>query len=177
MSLLFRAAMGTLLLFVLVPAIHAQSFDADAVISQSFDAQGNLKPEFQPQLVQASAQFQSLPSQVQQIFGNERVELQLKLSNGKTQTLGLVMSGDAIQAITAHAPENPTLLLNTDEQSIGEIMQSKDVYQTFILKVNQGKLKYEGKDAGTQSKLFVINIMVWITNLVNAILFFFAGKK
>ncbi len=113
---------------------------------------------------------------MQQLLGNERVEVQLKLSNGQTKTVGLVMNGATIETVVARSLPNPTLVLKTDEATVTEIMKSTDAYNTFVLKVNQGKLKYEGKSEATKSKLFFVNAVVWFTNLVNAFLHFFVGK-
>lgn len=145
------------------------AFDARTFLDNGFDAEGKLTLELQGQLAQATAQFQQLPAPVQSLFGNQRVKFELTRDDGVMDTLGITLQNNQILDVVRRAPENPTLLVQTDEETLNQIAQSPDAGAAFLNAVNTGRVHYQGLDLGTSAVTFVAGALLWVTNLLAGI--------
>ncbi len=160
-------------LFLGSVGVYAQPFDAGSFLDAAFDESGNLSAEAQAQLGYASQQFQSLPSPVQAIFGNQRVQVNLTRNDGTVETLGVVLSDNEILSFTRHAPANPSMNISTNEATMQQIAQSGNVSDAFIQAVNSGKLTYSAvQGGGGEFAVFMANIATWVMTIINAVAHF-----
>jgi hypothetical protein len=147
----------------------AQPLNTGELLDTVFNENGELLPEYRGEISKANEEFQNLSSEVQTLFGNQRIYVELKLDDGSVERLGVITQGNTIQTALRHAPANPTLKINADESSIQAIANSTDKAQAFVQAVNQGKLKYEGLNSQATFATFMADLLVFFTNLVNAI--------
>ncbi len=148
---------------------HAQPFDASTFLDTSFNEDGTLKSELQSQLSFASQQFQELPGPVKAIFGNQRVAVDFTRADGTVEHLGVVLTNNMVTSFTRFPPANPTMTVQTDESTALDIASSGNISEGFIQAVNSGNLSYTAVEGGGgEFAVFVANIMVWVTTIINA---------
>lgn len=145
----------------------AQS-DTRTLLESSFDETGLLKEEFAPQLEYANQQFSQLPGPVKSIFGNQTIEVELKLNDGSVETLGIITKDEAISLLTYGLPIKETLKVWIDEETANTIANSSDIQTAFTNAVNQKKLKYEGITADAQFTTFIADLVVFASTVINA---------
>jgi hypothetical protein len=145
----------------------AQS-DTQTLLKNSFTEGGLLKDELLPQLEYATQQFSELPGPVKSIFGNQVIEVELKLDDGSIETLGVVTKGEAIAQVTKGVPVKETLKVRVDEETLNTIANADDIQAAFIEAVSQKKLTYEGVTAEAQLTVFITDIVVWLLIIINA---------
>ncbi len=157
------------LCFILIASgvVFAQA-DTRTLLENSFDETGLLKEEFAPQLAYANQQFAELPGPVRSIFGNQTIEVELKLNDGSVETLGIVTKDEAISLLTYGVPIKETLKVWIDEETANTIANANDIQTAFITAVNQKKLRYEGVTADAQLTTFVADVVVWVSTIINA---------
>ncbi len=155
-SILFLGVMG-----------FAQT-DTQTLLENSFNEGGMLKEELLPQLEFANQQFSELPGPVKAIFGNQVIEVELKLNNGSIETLGVITKGESINQVTKGIPVKETLKVRVDEETLNTIANAEDIQTAFVEAVSQKKLTYEGVTAEAQLTTFITDIVVWITVVINA---------
>ena len=142
----------------------------------AFDAQGNFKPEFQSQITIANQQFQQLPDVTKVLFGNERMQVEITLNNGQTETIGIITQNNGVQSITKRAIDNPTLRITTSENTIQGIAQSHNPLAAFASASTNGTLKITALAPSSQAKVAIVNAFSWITTIINALIYFVTGK-
>lgn len=147
--------------------VFAQT-DTQTLLENSFDEGGMLKEELLPQLDYANQQFTELPGPVKSIFGNQIIEVELKLNDGSIKTLGVITKGESINQLTYGVPVKETLKVWVDEATLNTIANADDIQTAFVTAVSQKKLKYEGVTADAQLTTFITDVVVWITLVVNA---------
>lgn len=154
--------------FLLLGILGFAQSDTQTLLENSFNEGGMLKEELLPQLAYANQQFSELPGPVKAIFGNQVIEVELKLNNGSIETLGVVTKGEAIAQVTKGIPVKETLKVKVDEETLNEIANAEDIQSAFVEAVSQKKLTYEGVTADAQLTTFITDIVVWITLVINA---------
>ncbi len=158
-----------MLLFAL--STRAQSFDAGTFLDSSFNENGTLKTELQDQLFIASQQFQALPSPVKAIFGSQRIAVDFTRSDGTVEHLGVVLSNNEVTSFTRFPPANPSMTVHTDEGTAAQMVLSGNISEAFVQAVNSGNLSYNAVvGGGGEFAVFMANIMVWISTVINAFL-------
>lgn len=156
-------------IFFVSMSVSAQSYDSETIIHSSFTPDGELVPELAAHLNEATTRFQSLPSPVKTLFGNQRMAVEVELNNGRTQSFGIVTERDEVVQVTNHAPSNPTMRIQTSESTLGEIAQSEDVGAAAITAINQGKLTYHGLTTRATVPVVVADVVVWATSVVDTL--------
>jgi hypothetical protein len=148
--------------------VHAQ-LSAKELLEASFDDAGNLKGHFAPQIDYANTQFAQLPGPVRSIFGNQAIEVELTLKDGKKALIGVITQNEKITHVTHGIPIKETLRVWIDEETAYTIGNAPNIPRAFTNAVTQGKLRYEGITGNAQVTVLITNIMVWVSTLVNAI--------
>ncbi|MFH0970084.1 MAG: hypothetical protein V1776_01335 [Candidatus Diapherotrites archaeon] len=148
---------------------YAQESTIAPLLDTVFLENGNLNPALSEEIALATSEFKKLPLPVQSLFGNQRIHVELKLMGGSIEKLGIITVDNTIQSLTRYPPTDPTLKVWTDEETIHTIANSEDQAGAFVQAVNQGKLKYQGVDSSATLTTLIADIMVFLTNLVNAI--------
>ncbi len=147
----------------------AQSFDAGTFLDSSFNENGTLKLELENQLSFASQQFQALPSPVKAIFGSQRIAVDFTRNDGTVEHLGVVLSNNEVTSFTRFPPANPSMTVHTNEQTAAQIASSENISEAFVQAVNSGNLSYNAVvGGGGEFAVFIANIMVWISTVINA---------
>lgn len=167
-----RCIIFLLVLAVFSPQAWSQTPSAVAVLNATFDSSGELLPSAQSQLGYANNQFQTLPDTIKAIFGNQRIVLDLTLNSGANEQLGIVFANNQLVSLTRYAPTDPTMRVTTNEATAMAIAQSDNISEAFMQAVNSGNLTYEGISGSGTLAVWITNIVVWITLVVNAFLHF-----
>lgn len=165
------------ILFILAASAYAQAPSlAGEFLEAGFGSQGDPLPQLVAQYPVMTAQFQALPGPIQNLFGDQRIELELTLKSEKTEEIGIVIENKEIKSLARYYPSEPTMRVTTDEYTLEGIAQSKDQYKAFTDAVGAGTLKYEGYDSSTQTSLAAVDFVVWVSNFFGGI-FEFLGFK
>ncbi|AKB60937.1 hypothetical protein MSMAS_0997 [Methanosarcina mazei S-6] len=94
--------------------------------------------------------FDNVPSLVQRLVGSEEIAGRIKLNNGEMLYVTLLMNGgkvgDFYRYDTPNDPNSkfgPTITVESDEDTIREILNSDDRLRKSVEKMNDGSLKVE----------------------------------
>ncbi len=165
--MMHRLVLGFLTFTLILGMVSAQT-DAKSFIEVAFDESGELNPLLQPQITQANMHIQSLPGPIKALFGSQRMSVELRLTDGGIETLGVVTKKNRIESFTRYAPRNPSMRIWTDESTVTTITQSRDPAGAFVDAVNQGKMKYRGLTPESAFPTFVADVVVWTITLFKA---------
>lgn len=153
---------------LLVSGMGLAQTDTQTLLENAFNEYGLLKEELAPQLEYANQQFKELPGPVKSIFGNQTIEVELKLNDGSVKTIGIITQKESISQISLGLPIKETLKVWIDEETALTIANAKDMQKAFVDSVNQGKLKYEGVTADAKLTTFIADIVVFASTVINA---------
>ena len=153
--------------------IHAGSVDVGSYLNASFLENGTLDPSLEGNLDQATSEFAQLPGPVQALFGNQTIALDLKREDGTIEHLGITIQDNTVKSFTRFSPQNPTMRVETDEETVLNIAESKDKTGAFLEAVNSKTLTYEGLNSSGETAAFATGIFTWITLVIKSFAHFF----
>ncbi|TAH76023.1 MAG: hypothetical protein EWM52_01130, partial [Methanosarcina mazei] len=118
--------------------------------SVNSSAENDLYSELSAQMELYNENFDNVPSLVQRLVGSEEIAGRIKLNNGEMLYVTLLMNGgkvgDFYRYDTPNDPNSkfgPTITVESDEDTIREILNSDDRLRKSVEKMNDGSLKVE----------------------------------
>jgi hypothetical protein len=113
-------------------------------------AENDLFSELSSQMKLYNENFDNVPSLVQRLVGSEEIAGRIKLNNGEMLYVTLLMNGgkvgDFYRYDTPNDPDSkfgPTITVESDEDTIREILNSDERLRKAVEKMNDGSLKVE----------------------------------
>lgn len=100
-----------------------------------------------------------VPSVVKTLFGNERINAQITLTNGSVIVIGGVTKDGKVIEAKEGGIDNPTMEVSVSEAAIGEISSSKDPAGAFQGALNSKKISYHGVSTGAKIKLGIVSVV------------------
>lgn len=102
--------------------------------------------------------FDKMPSFVRTLFGNERINANITLTNGTVITMGGVTKDGKIIEAKEGGIGNPTMEVFVSESAINDITASKDPAGAFKGALDSKRLSYRGVSTGAKVKLSIVSI-------------------
>lgn len=84
-----------------------------------------------------------IPSPINKILGDERVNLHFELSDGNNVILGMITEDDRFSSLKIGELDNPSLNVYTTEEVIKSLETSENPFLTFQTALQEGKIRYE----------------------------------
>ncbi len=147
-----------LVILLLVSSTGVASSAGDVTPASTFTTSVNsseendLYSELSAQMELYNENFDNVPSLVQRLVGSEEIAGRIKLNNGEMLYVTLLMNGgkvgDFYRYDTPNDPNSkfgPTITVESDEDTIREILNSDDRLRKSVEKMNDGSLKVEIK--------------------------------
>jgi hypothetical protein len=107
--------------------------------------------------------FDEVPVLFQRLVGSEQIAGKIKLDNGEILYVTLLMSGGkVIDFYNYDTPDDsyskfePSIIVETDEQSVRKILDSTDPLKEAVDSMNEGSLKVEAKGLFLNAELWAI---------------------
>ena len=153
-----------------------QSASAEQLFQKYFDKKGELTVEGNKLVGEINSLTEKLPLQLKQLFGNERMEFHIKLSSGKTQTIGVVTKDSKIEEAKAKPIASPNFIIKTDEKTARKIVFSEQAAKEFLSAVNDKKIEIAATGWREKMKLwlflFFVKTSEGIGSITARVLFF-----
>ena len=93
-----------------------------------------------------------LPNFVKNIFGNEKVNVEIKMNDGSTLVLGVETAEGKVIKLFKGEIDDPTLKVEVSEDVLTSIANSRDPVNGFISALSSDQIKYESLRAKTSIK-------------------------
>lgn len=148
-------------------SVSAQETSAREMITTSFTSEGELETNLYPTLSRVNTDLRQLPTPVLTLFGNQRIRVDLTLSDGTRETLGIVTNANSIRTITRYAPRDATMGIKTDEETIKRIAFADDKAGMVIEAVNTGRLTYGAIRQEATIPTVAADVTVLVSNIWN----------
>ena len=136
--------------------------------SVNSSAENDLYSELSAQMELYNENFDNVPSLVQRLVGSEEIAGRIKLNNGEMLYVTLLMNGgkvgDFYRYDTPNDPNSkfgPTITVESDEDTIREILNSDDQLRTSVEKMNDGSHKVEREGFFRKTVLWSIKQLYW----------------
>lgn len=100
--------------------------------------------EAQVRAMHAQVQDQELPGALGKFFGNERINIYIAQSDGEKEVVGLRMERRKVVSLSLEELAKPTIKIYTSQETMGEIMNSKNQIQALKKSLDSGKITYSG---------------------------------
>ena len=84
-----------------------------------------------------------IPSPINKILGDERVNLHFELSDGDNVILGMITEKNMFSSLKIGELDNPSLNVYTTEEVIKSLESSENPFLTFQIALQEGKIRYE----------------------------------
>ena len=94
--------------------------------------------------VNTKLQNQALPELMASLFGNERINLHVKVNEKEELVFGILFKDGTFQYIQIGELENPTMRAYTDEKTAITIINAEDPLTIFFSAIQDGKITYSG---------------------------------
>lgn len=144
----------TLLLFVQITGIASSA--GDITPASIFSTSANSSPdndlftELSAQAELYNENFDHVPALVQRLVGSEEIAGKIELNNGEMLYVTARMAGGKVDDFYNYPAENdpnskfgPTITVESDEETVREILGSDDKLRTAVECINEGSLKVE----------------------------------
>ena len=86
----------------------------------------------------------SIPTPLKQLFGNETVNVFVKMESGKMEKIGIRTKDAKIEEIKYRGLQKPTLNVFVSEETVREIIASEEPVQEIVKALQTGKISYHG---------------------------------
>lgn len=106
-----------------------------------------------------------LPSALGALFGNERINLHVRLNSGEEVVLGLTIENKVIQGIQEGELDDPTMNTYVGEDAINEIMDSDDPTSSLMDALDNREITYRGVGFFNWLKYVIVSIISKIVSL------------
>ncbi|MFH1255992.1 MAG: hypothetical protein V1494_01735 [Candidatus Diapherotrites archaeon] len=117
----------------------------------------------------------TVPGFVISIFGNERINLMVKMDDGSGRKFGIISSnGKVAEAYSAYLTK-PTMEATAKESTIQRIRKSNAPVSEFTKALNSGEIQYKGIGLGNQVKEAGVKAGSSIYGIADSFLGFFNG--
>lgn len=108
-------------------------------------------------------QFDEVPVLFQRLVGSEQIAGKIKLENGEMLYVTFLMAGGKVMDFYRYdTPEDPyskfepTIIVETDEQTVRKILDSNDLLREAVDCMNEGSLKVEAKGLFQSAELWAV---------------------
>ena len=109
---------------------------------------------------------EKFPNFVKTVFGNERINIILKMNDGSIVNLWMETENAKIINLAYGELDNPTLVVETSEDTLNRIGKSEKPIDEFLFAINNGEIRYEAKKITSGIKTgigkFLSRIFYWI---------------
>lgn len=96
------------------------------------------------------------PEILKSILGDEKINLQIARNNASTFRVGLDMVSGRINGTVPGGWDDPTIIIDTSEESINNIRSSRDPIVTFEDEREAGRINFEATDLVARAKLAAV---------------------
>ncbi len=144
-----------LVVLLFAPITGVASSAGDITAASIFTTSANSSPE-NDLFTELSAQMklynenENVPSLVQRLVGSEEIAGKIELNNGEMLYVTLRMAGGKVSEFYKYDTPNdpnskigPTITVESDEETIREILESDDKLRKAVEKMNEGSLNVE----------------------------------
>jgi hypothetical protein len=128
-------------------------------LSQSLQDE-NLK-EFKQAYNDQSSQ---VPGFLGEIIGGERINVKLEV-NSSNKTMGASFEGVEIDKISSDGIKDPTIEAWTDQETVKEIAESEQKYDTLQKKLDKKEINYKTTTLGAAAKVKTLEIVNEVVSL------------
>lgn len=147
-----------LVVFLLAPAAGAASIAGEITEAEFFKfsensaSEDDLFTELSTQVELYNENFNNVPSLVKRLVASEEIAGRIELNNGEMLYVTLLMRGGKVGEFYRYdTPDDPnsrfgpSITVESDENTIREILDSDDTLRTAVEKMNEGTLKVDVK--------------------------------
>jgi len=106
---------------------------------------------------------------IKDVFGNQVIHVIIKKEGGDIEFGATTDSRGYITKLERGTPENPTLRLISDEETVERIINSDDPVQETKDALLSGKITYEGVTIVNKVKVGIIKVVQWFAHLFGLI--------
>jgi len=145
--------------FVSVSALPSVDSSVEEVINWAFDEKGFASKELKEEIAKVNGLADSFPALVKGIFGNETINATVFLNDGNIEKIGIKTRNLRIVKVQRGHFRKPSLLAETTEETLREIIASNDISAKAIDAINSGKINYEGVDFVSRVKVMGVKII------------------
>ncbi len=118
--------------------------------SANSSPENDLYTELSAQMGLYNENFDNVPSLVQRLVGSEEIAGKIELNNGEMLYVTLRMAGGKVNEFYSYDTPNdpnskigPTITVESDEETIREILESDDKLRKAVESMNEGSLNVE----------------------------------
>jgi len=151
--------LGLFLIVILLVPITGSASDAGDItpvelftISANSSTDTDLFSELSAQVDLYNENFDKVPSLVKRLVASEEIAGRIELDNGEMLYVTLLMRGGQVGEFYRYDTPNdpnsrfgPSIIVESDEDTIREILDSDDTLRKAVEKMNEGSLKVEVK--------------------------------
>ncbi|HII81572.1 MAG TPA: hypothetical protein HA261_14570 [Methanosarcina sp.] len=158
-----------LVVLLLAPVTGVASSAGNIIAADSFNTsinsstENDLFTELSSQMKLYNENFDKVPSLVQRLVGSEEIAGRIELNNGEMLYVTLLMRsgkvGDFYRYDTPNDPDSkfgPSITVESDENTIREILDSDDSLRKAVEKMNEGSLTVEVEGFFRKTVLYCI---------------------
>ncbi|MFH1751726.1 MAG: hypothetical protein ABH821_02210 [archaeon] len=155
-------ALTILLIFCVCLALPVFSIELPEV-PEDFDAAEliDLANENQELINEKLAEVE-IPPLVEDLFGNETINVNIDLNSGETVSVGIKMEDMQFTQAQADGFDDATMTLNVSEDFIRKIASSKNIAEDLISALKNNELMYAGIGFWSWLKFALIKVLMWV---------------
>ncbi|OYT63682.1 hypothetical protein B6U67_02170 [Methanosarcinales archaeon ex4484_138] len=106
---------------------------------------------------------------VKNVFAGQVIHIIITKQNGNIEFDATTDPNGYITHLEREAPEEPTLRLKSDEETIETIINSDNPIKETQEALLNGKITYEGVTIGNKIQVAIINLVQWAAQLFGAV--------
>ena len=145
----------------------ANSISTEQLLNEFFDESGTLRQEFEKYIDVANQNLDGVPPYIKMLFGNEKMNIYIKLDSGKTEALGIETRHDKLYSANRTGFSGQTMNVYVSELALKEIISSDNPKEAAISAIKNRRIDYEGVG-------FFSSIKIGLAKFLQEIFFYFS---
>jgi hypothetical protein len=98
-------------------------------------------------------QIENVPAIIKSLLGSEKINMIITREDGSVFRVGMNMVSARIERTVEGGISNPTIIITTTQNALGEVRKSNDTIAAFRTQTDNGQIRFEGKSWSADVKI------------------------